>query len=345
MALLFFYLFLALGVSFLCSLVESGILSLTQSQVAAMVKENRAGCKILENMKVNIERPLAAILTLNTIAHTVGAAGVGAQSLKLWQDQSVAITSAILTILILVFSEIIPKTAGAVYAKKLAPLTAYCIKGMIILTYPLVVVFQSLSRRISGSVDQQQMTRQEFALLAELGLAQGALQDKEYRIIRNLLRLRKLQAQEIMTPRTVVKMFDQKTTVQEVIDQHTPLRFSRLPIYHEGLDDITGMVLRPDIYKTFSEGHQQRLLEELVKPLHMIPETTRVDQVLSEFVQRGEHIFLVVDEYGGTAGIITLEDAIETLLGEEIVDETDMVADMRQLAGSLFREKLHGRRF
>ncbi|MCK4342330.1 MAG: HlyC/CorC family transporter [Phycisphaerae bacterium] len=344
MSLLIFYLLLALGVSFLCSLTESGILSISRSQVAALRKQNRASGRILDGMKENIERPLAAILTLNTIAHTIGAAGVGAQVLDIWDQQAVAIGSAILTILILVFSEIIPKTLGVAYAGRLAAFTAYAVQGMIILTYPLVQVFQALSRIIGGGAEQR-LTREEFALIAELGQTEGALHEKEYRIIKNLLRLKRVRVKDVMTPRTVVFMLPREMTVRAAVAEHGPLRFARMPIYDTGPDDPVGVVLRHVIDESYRNGELERSLAEIAQPLHAVPETASVGDVLSEFIRRREQLFLAVDEHGGTAGIITLEDAIETLLGVEIVDETDAVVDMRQLAGALFRGKLRGRRF
>lgn len=342
--LLIFYLLLALGVSFLCSLTESGLLSLSRSRVALLVKAGRPSGRMLERMKDNIERPLAAILTLNTVAHTIGAAGVGAQAYVVFGSGWVAVTSAVLTVLILVFSEIIPKTLGVVYAGRLASFTAYAITGMIYMSYPLVVVFQSLSR-VLGRRHEQKLTREEFALIAELGQTEGALHEKEYRVIRNLLRLRKVRAGDVMTPRTVVFMLQKDLTVRQAIDQHGPLRFARMPVYGDGPDDIIGVVLRHALDAALRDGRGERTLEEIAGPIHAVPEVAPLDQVLDEFVRRRGQLFLAVDEHGGTAGIITLEDAIETLLGTEIVDETDQVEDMRKLAGRLFQGKLRGRRF
>ncbi len=342
--LLALYLLLALGVSFLCSLAESVILSIPRAKVIARVKEGKASGRMLEGMKDNIERPLSAILTLNTIAHTVGAAGVGAESYVIWGSEWVAATSAVLTILILVFSEIIPKTLGVAYAERLAVFTAYVVTGMIYLSYPLVMAFQALSRMLGrrhGSV----LTREEFALIAELGQTQGALHEQEYRVIRNLLWLKKVRVQDVMTPRTVVYMLPKSMTVREVVEQHGTLRFARIPVYGTGPDDITGLVLRHEIDAAHRDGRESCRLEEIAGPIHAVPETARLDTVLDEFVQRRGQLFLAVDEHGGTAGIVTLEDTIETLLGREIVDETDPVVDMRQLAGRLFQNKLRGRRF
>ena len=342
--LLVFYLLLALGVSFLCSLTESGLLSLSRSRIAALVKDGRPSGQMLERMKDNIERPLAAILTLNTVAHTIGAAGVGAEAYVIFGSGWVAVTSAILTVLILVFSEIIPKTLGVVYAGRLASFTAYTITGMIYLTYPLVTVFQALSGLL-GKRHEQKLTREEFAVIAELGQTEGALREREYRVIRNVLRLRRVRVREVMTPRTVVFMLHKDLTVQQAIDQHGPLRFARMPVYGDGPDDVVGVVFRHGLNTAMQEGHGESPLHEVASPVHAVPQGAALDQVLDQFIHRKEQFFLAVDEYGGTAGIITLEDAIETLLGAEIVDETDQVVDMRALAGRLFQDKLRGRRF
>ena len=341
--MLLFYLLLALGVSFLCSMTESGLLSLSRSRVAALVKSGRRSGRLLEGMKENVDRPLAGILTLNTIAHTVGAAGVGAQSLIVFGDAWVAASSAVLTLLILVFSEIIPKTIGVVYAGPLAPFTAYTVTGMIWLTYPLVVAFQALSGAISRGREDR-MTREEFALIAELGQTEGAIFEQEYRVIHNLLRLRKVRVHEIMTPRTVAFMLQKDETVADVLAAHRPLRFARIPLYDADKDDPLGFVYRPELYEADDAGRGGERLETLMKPVHAVPETVTVSDVLHQFVDRGEQLFIVVDEHGGTAGLVTLEDAIETLLGAEIVDERDSVADMRQLAGAMFLNKLRGRK-
>jgi len=338
------YLLLALGVSFLCSLTESGLLSLSRSRVAALVKSGRRCGRILKRMKANIDRPLAAILTLNTVAHTIGAAGVGAEAYVVFGSGWVAMTSVVLTVLILVFSEIIPKTLGVVYAGRLAPFTAYTITGMIYLSYPLVIVFHSLSRLL-GQRHAQKLTREEFAVIAELGQTEGALEKKEYRIIRNLLRLGHVRVREVMTPRTVVFMLQKDLTVQQVTDEHSPLRFARIPAYGDGPDDIVGVVLRHTIHEVSLAGQGADTMAKIAEPVHVVPEHAPLDGVLDEFVKRRQQLFLVIDEHGGTAGIITLEDVIESMLGAEIVDETDQVPDMRQLAGRLFQDKLRGRRF
>ncbi len=242
------------------------------------------------------------------------------------------------------FSEIIPKTLGVVYASRLAPFTAYTITAMIYLSYPLVIVFQLLSRML-GQGHGHALTREEFAVIAELGQTEGALHEKEYRIIRNLLRLRHMRVRDVLTPRTVVFMLQRDLTVQQVLEQHGPLRFARIPVYGESLDDVVGVVLRHALNEALRDGRGASTLAELATPIHAVPEDAPLDRVLDEFVNHRGQLFLAVDEHGGTAGIITLEDAIETLLGAEIVDETDQVVDMRKLAGRMFQDKLSGRRF
>ncbi len=272
--LLVLYLLLALGVSFLCSLTESGLLSLSLSRVAALAKEGRPTGRMLERMKDNIERPLAAILTLNTIAHTVGAAGVGAEAYVLFGNEWIALTSGVLTVLILVFSEIIPKTLGVVYAGRLAPLTAYTITGMIYLSYPLVIVFQALSRRL-GRRDEQKLTREDFAVIAELGQTEGALHEREYRVIRNLLRLRKMRVGDVMTPRTVVFMLPADMTVKAALDEHGPLRFGRIPVCGDGPDDVDGVVLRHALSEALREGRGECAVADVARRSMLFPRRPR----------------------------------------------------------------------
>ena len=340
MATLFFYLFLALGISFFCSLLEAVILSVTPGYIEALRRKGRKSSDKLLELKEAINRPLAAILMLNTVANTMGAALVGAQVLKLytaWRPEGragtvVASASAIMTLLILVFSEITPKTLGAVYWKRLAPGAGYAIWWLIHILYPVVIVLEMISTTISGKRHQRKVSREEMVAVAALGKSEGTLLTHESRVIHNLLHLDKVRVLDILTPRSVLWAIQKDKTVREAVERHSPLRFSRIPIYGKDLDDITAVVLRYKLLQAYSEGKGKIKLEELGKKIHAIPETKTVSSVLDEFIRRREHMFLVVDEYGGTAGIITLEDAIETLLGAEIGDEFDTVEDMRKLA-------------
>jgi len=333
------FLILALGVSFLCSLLEAIILSVTWSHIEILSKgDNRSG-KRLKELKEDIDVPLAAILTLNTISHTIGAAGVGSEFNKLGNEWF-TVASIILTILILVFSEIIPKTLGAIYWKKLAPSSAYMLDVLIWITWPIVIVLNSFSRRISeGNEDQKEMTREEMIAVAEMGENQGALEKQETQVIKNLLTMDKILAEDVMTPSTVMLTFQRKDKVGKIVDEHSPIPFSRIPVREENLDDIIGVVFRSKIMELYGEGNSDIPMEDLISELSTVSPEDSIATLLDEFLKKREHIFLVVDEYGTTQGIITLEDAVETLLGAEIVDESDSVEDMRQLARELWEKR------
>tara|TARA_B100000586_G_scaffold241890_1_gene195458 strand:- start:1889 stop:3004 length:1116 start_codon:yes stop_codon:yes gene_type:complete len=333
------YLFLALGVSFLCSLLEAIILSVTWSHIEILKKEEKGSGEVLKKLKENIEQPLAAILTLNTISHTLGAAGVGSEFHKIGNDWFTA-ASIVLTILILIFSEIIPKTLGAIYWKKMAPAASHVLEIMVWTTWPIVLILNYFSRIISeGKEDQKEMTREEMIAVAEIGETQGALEKQETQVIKNLLTLDKILAEDVMTPSTVMMTFHKDDTIEDVIEENSPIPFSRIPIVDNDLDDIIGVVFRSKIMELNNEGKSSVKMEDLISELSTVDPEDSVATLLDEFLKKKEHVFLVVDEYGTTQGIITLEDAVETLLGAEIVDESDSVEDMRQLARELWEKR------
>ncbi len=338
------YLLFALGVSFICSLLESILLSITHAYTAVLIRDGRKAGKILRHMKQNIDKPLAAILTMNTVANVVGAAGVGAQAYSVFGREWVAAASGTLTVLILVCSEIIPKTLGTVYWKHLAPSAVYVLKAMVFLTYPIVIILEVISSTISrGAGHHTRITRDEIMVLAEIGEREGILHEKEARIIRNLFLLDEIHTGEILTPRSVMFGCQKDRTVKDIIDEYSPIPFSRIPVFGESLDDIIGIARRKELLEAFHSGNTDSTLETFVNPVHVVPETKTIADLLDEFIIRREHVFMVIDEYGGTEGIVTLEDAIETLLGVEIVDEYDTAEDMRELALERWR-KTHAKR-
>ena len=332
MATLFLYFFLALGISFLCSLLESVLLSMSRSFISILSKKNPISGKSLEKLKDNISRPLAAILSLNTIANTVGAAGVGAVTYNLLGSKWVAIMSGILTLSILIFSEIIPKTIGAHYWKKLAIPSSYMIRVLIVIMYPFVVMLEVLSNWLKPEEKQDIVTKEDVIAMAEIGEDEGTIEEDESTIIENLLRLDNITAEEVLTPRSVVYALQKDLTVRQALDEYDNIIFSRIPVYDKDLDEITGLVRRDNLLNSKAEDQFDVTMEELSEPVHIVNEKESVGSILDEFVHRREHLFIVKDEFGQFVGIITLEDAIETLLGVEIVDETDSVVDMRKLA-------------
>jgi CBS domain containing-hemolysin-like protein len=332
MPLLFAYALLAIGVSFLCSTLEASLLSLPRSHVEAMVENGSHVGTLLRRMKNNIDRPLAAILTLNTVAHTVGAAGVGAQAAHVFGDASVGAASAVMTLMILVFSEIIPKTIGTVHAKKLAGMTAYTTRVMIFLCLPLIFVLEWVNRAIGYQRHKAHITRSEVAATVRLGREGGSLGTREFRTVSNLLALANVSIGDVLTPRTVVFSLPRNATVGEVIAEHQPLRFARIPVYDDSPEHVRGYVTRFDLLTALANEETSRTLGNFTRSMEVLPEQASVADALDQMFTDGHHIALVVDEYGGMEGIVTLEDLLETLLGQEIIDETDPAADMRELA-------------
>lgn len=340
MTLLIFYLLLALGVSFLCSVLEACLLSVSPSFVKNLEDQgNRAG-RIMARLKNNIERPLAAILSLNTIAHTVGAAGVGAQAAQVFGQAYFAVISAVLTLLILFFSEIIPKTIGAVYWKQLAGFTAYTCRFIIIGLYPLVWISEKLTRLISPGADSMpKVSRDEVVAMAQLGQAEGVIAEDESRIIRNLIKLQKILVEDVMTPRQVVGLLPEALSCGEAVSTKPVSRFSRIPVHSGDPDKITGYVLKQEILGEVASDRHSTELTQLKRTVAFVSEKQSLSEVSRTLLHKREHLAVVVDQHGGLAGVVTNEDLIETLLGLEIVDEVDQVADLRKLARSQWVER------
>ncbi|MBE8162381.1 MAG: HlyC/CorC family transporter [Bdellovibrionaceae bacterium] len=337
MELLIFYILLSIGISFLCSLLESVLLSTSSAYINVAILEKKKSGPLLVHLQNNTDKALAAILTLNTVANTIGAVGVGAQVLKIFGSEVIAFSSITLTLVILFVSEIIPKTLGTAKWKKLAPYCAYITNALIYLLFPLVFVIGKLQKFLNPH--KNTITREEMIATANISAEEGEIKAQESLVISNLLSLDNVMVSEIMTPRTVLKSFEETETVENILKKEAKLRFSRIPIYKDNLDNITGLLHKYDLLHASSEDKDTLKMHELMKPIHVVPEHTPVSAALDQFIKKREHLFLVVDEYGSTAGIVTLEDAIETLLGVEIVDELDPVQDMRALASKQWKEK------
>jgi CBS domain containing-hemolysin-like protein len=293
-------------------------------------------------LKQDIDRPLAAILSLNTIAHTVGAAGVGAQALVVFGSGSVAVASAVLTLLILVLSEIIPKTLGAIYWRELAPASARILSAMIVLLYPLVLLSVQLTRLMARRQKGYSVSRDELRAIADLGLEEGLFREQESSIIKNLLHLRKRKAEDIMTPRTVMFRLPEAATVGEVVEQYPDIAFSRIPVFQKDPDTIDKFVLKSEIYREASAGNQDKPLAALGRELPVVPEKATLLHLFERLLKNRQHAALVADEHGDITGILTMEDILETLLGIEIVDETDQVTDLRAAARRRWLNRARG---
>lgn len=333
MIALFAFLILALGVSFLCSILEAALLSMPPSFVEQEERRGSPFGKRLAKLKQNIDQSLAAILTLNTIAHTVGAAGVGSQAVALFGEAYFGLISAVLTFLILLLSEIIPKTLGAQHWRSLAKFTTYSCHSIVIGTYPLVALSKRLTALLqSKDKENLSVSRDEFVALARLGQTEGVLADNESRMIRSLIRFREVRSEHIMTPRTVLAILAEETTCKDAMEQSQIMKFTRIPTYSLNKDNITGYVLKTDILYQIATGKPDTRISELKRDIRFVSELDSLSQLFDTLHLNQQHLAIVVDEYGGTSGLVTLEDLIETLLGLEIVDESDSEVDMRELA-------------
>lgn len=337
MVLLLVYLLLAILVSFLCSILEAVLLSITPSFVES-IRETSLGRK-LQVLKEDIDRPLAAILSFNTIAHTVGAAGVGAQAAEIWGSNVLGWVSAGLTLLILIFSEIIPKTIGANYWRSLAGFTASTLKVLIVLMYPLVLLSQEITKMLSRNKDQGSVSRAEVSAMADIGHKEGIFEKTESKIIKNLIRFRNIKAEDIMTPRTVMIMVQEDQPLQDFITKEEFEKFSRIPVFGKTGDDITGYVHKHDALKKLAEDQHDVLLRSIKRDILMVSEDIKLPKLMDRFLEKKDHLAIVTDKYGGITGLVTMEDVMETLLGTEIIDEFDSEQDMQEFARKKWRSR------
>lgn len=340
MILLLIYVIIALGFSFLCSVAEAVILSVSSAYISVLEKEQKPSGSVLRHLTEDINRPLSAILTLNTIAHTMGAAGAGAQAAVVFGDAYLGVISAILTLLILVFSEIIPKTLGATYWRILAPVTAYFLRYLVIILYPFVKMSEWLTKGFKEESPLRGLNRAELHAMAELSGEEGQLDERETSFLKSLLSLNELVVKDAITHRTQVFSVPESMTVTEFFHKHGTIKYSRIPVYEaDDSEQITGFVMRSDLLVAQAKGLGDNALSQyrmsMVTVLSSMPLSTTFDQ----FIKNHVHILLVVDEYGGLEGILTLEDLLERLLGVDIEDEKDTNVSMRRLAYVMHRRK------
>ena len=349
MVILIFFFVLSILFSFLCSIWEAVLLSVTPSYIRQLKGQGKSLGIQLENFKENIDRPLSAILTLNTIAHTVGAIGVGAQAGALYGDNEFAlgpihltyeaVIAGLMTLAILILSEIIPKTIGANSWRSLTGFTATSIRILLIVLYPFVWLSEFITSRLKKDKDMSVFNRSDFTALVQEGEASGALDKSESKIIKNLIKLNKLTVRDVMTPRTVILMASEEDSVEQFYEENRPLRFSRIPIYEGEPDHLTGIVLKDDILEKLAQDTRDVKLKEIRKPIHVIRDNLSMDLLLDDLAEHKMHLAGVVDENGVLVGVVTMEDLMETILGMEIMDESDSVEDMQKLARKKWEER------
>ena len=332
MNLIIIYVLITVVVSAMCSILESALLSTPLSYVTTLESKNHPKAKRLRLYKEDIDRPISAILTLNTIANTAGAALVGAQATQVFGNAFVGVTSAVFTLLILVFSEIIPKTIGADYWRKIILPASSIIRVLIIITYPIVLLLQWITGLVTSDNRPAAVSREEVSAMVTVGAEEGVLEKKENKMIQHLLKLDEITAEEIMTPSVVVDLVNEKMTVRDFYKKEEYSKHSRIPVYTDTDDYVSGYVLRQAVLERLAEDKFNTTLAELARPILTFEEETPVSKIWESLLEKKEQISAILDEYGGFRGLVTMEDVIETMLGFEIVDERDSVVDMQELA-------------
>lgn len=344
MGLVIFYLLLALSVSFLCSVLEAVLLSTPMSFITMKEQEGVKNAPLMMRMKQDIDKPISAILSLNTIAHTVGSAGVGAEAVRVFGEAYFGVISAILTILILVLSEIIPKTIGSYYWRQLAMVSASVIRVMVFVTYPLVWLSEWITKLVASKKQPLSVSREEVSAMVSVGTKEGVFESSENQMIQNLFKLNSITLYEIMTPRTVAITASEKTDLKEFYGNQMHRIFSRIPVYDDNPDFITGFVLKQTVLEELADDHFGKKLKDIRRPILAYNEEALVSDVWEEMLKKKEHIVQVQNEYGCFLGIVTMEDIIETIIGQEIVDESDTVVDLQAYAREKWQRVQKGRK-
>jgi CBS domain containing-hemolysin-like protein len=323
---------LALFISAGCSLFEAVLYSVPRGHVEAEARTGKRTARLFQEMRGDVQKPIAAVLSLNTIASTAGAAFAGSAAAVVFGQHSLAWFSALFTLSILIFSEIVPKTVGVIYGRSLVPLVAYPLRVLISLMRPIIWLSGMVTGLITRGQAGESITPEEIRVMARISLRSGGIRPYQERAIKNILTLQNKTAKDVMTPRTVIFSVNEHLTLREACEMATKWEHSRFPVYDRDQEDVVGIVLTKELFIALSHGREDVGLAELMRPVHFVVETAPLNRVLAEFLELRQHLFVVLDEYGGLAGLITLEDILEEILGHEIVDESDEVADKRELA-------------
>ncbi len=341
--LLVVFFLVSIIISFTCSLWEAVLLSISPSYMQVQLNEGTVIGHKMAAFKTNIDKPLAAILSLNTIAHTAGAIGVGQQATKIWGETNPFITGAVvpvlMTLAILLLSEIVPKTLGANNWRALAPFTIRSLDFLIKALMPIIWLCQLVTRLFNRGEKKAIFSRSDFLAMAQIGTEEGELDDREAAFIQNLMNFRKVTARDIMTPRTVIVSAPETATVREFYDMQDELVFSRIPLRGSDAAGIIGYVLKDDVLEYIVDGEENRPLASIMRPILSVAAGESIFELFNDLMRSQEHIAHVVDSYGSTVGIVTMEDIVETLLGAEIIDETDRIADMQAFARKKWRSR------
>ncbi len=332
----------ALVISAGCSLFEAVLYSVPLRHIESLAAAGRSSGRTFKRLRGDIEKPIAAILSLNTIANTAGAAFAGSAASAVFGHEKLGLFSALFTLAILIFSEIVPKTAGVVYARPLAPLVAHPMQALVWGMRPVVWLTSLVTRLIARKQKGDVVTAEELRLMARLSQRSGGIKPYQEQAIDRILSLSHRKVRDVMTPRTVIFSLSEHLSLGQASLVPGTWEHSRVPVYDEDKEDLVGLVMTKELFRSLAEGKHAARLSELMRPVHYVMEAAALSQVLLEFLERREHLFVVLDEYGGIVGVISLEDILEEILGREIVDESDKVADKRELARQRRKELVEG---
>lgn len=331
----------ALLVSTTCSLFEAILLSLTPAQIEMMIETHPRRAEGLKRLKEQIEQPITAILTLNTVAHTIGASVAGAAAAALFGQNGLVWFSLIFTLTILLFTEILPKTIGVTFARQLGPYIVMPLRLMITVLRPLIWLAQWMTRLVPNSGGSHHISAEELKTIASMSRKSGEIEADQETVIANILQLGEKTVRQVMTPRTVTFSASQALTIKEAARMEGKWRMhSRVPVYDGEPDNVVGIVLSQDVLMAAAVGQDSLKLSQIMRPVHFVPETAPLDRIFVDFFERYQHLFVVVDEYGSVTGVISMEDILEEIIGREIVDESDKARNMRELA-MIRKKKLH----
>ncbi len=323
----------AIVISAACSIFEAVLYSLSIGQIELMKEHYPRQAKIMQAMKKNIDQPITAILTLNTIANTIGAAVAGAAAVAVFGQHSLLWFSLCFTLAILLFSEILPKTIGVVYARQLGPMIVFPLHIMVFVLKPVIIFCKAVTRLVPRKNTDQQISAKELQTIARLSLQSGEIEEAQETVITNILKLNNISVRQVMTPRTVTFMLDKSLTIADAVQFDRQWRMhSRVPVFAGEQDKIEGIVLNRDVFMAAADKRYQIRLADIMQPVYFVPETAPLNKVFVDFFERHQHLFVVVDEYGSATGVISMEDIIEEIIGREIVDESDQARDMREFA-------------
>jgi CBS domain containing-hemolysin-like protein len=315
-----------------CSMFEAVLYSVPLRYIESMVRANKKSGILFKRLRSDVEKPIAAILSLNTIANTAGAAVAGAAAATVFGHNSLGYFSLFFTLVILIFSEVLPKTAGVVYARALAPLVAYPLRWLVIVMTPVIWMIGHITGLIARNKPNESVSPDELKIMAQLSLRNGGIEHYQEMVIGNILTLEKKNAKDIMTPRTVIFSLSKDLKLEEACKETIQWEHSRVPVYDKDPEDIVGIVLTQELFMALAEGKRELTLNELMRPVRFVAETARLNKILMDFIGSREKLFVVIDEYVGLSGVVSLEDILEEILGREILDESDRVVDKRKLA-------------